>query len=310
MLAELWREKMARRFRLPAAPTLLSAVGGVSPISITRLTCEHPDHGRTEAPAVEDAYSVQISLVPMPSAELVLHGRQHVMPSTPPGGIFLFNLESHPVAIFHSPFDFVRFGISQAALDELARSGDAPPPAGLSRPPFAAYDAILQQLALAAVPALARPHEASTLFVDELVLAFHAHLVGAYAGRSRDVNAPGRGLAPWQARMATELIEARLDGHLSIVELAAECRLSAKHFSRAFRQTFSMPPCRWLNERRVDRARHMLTMGNLALATIATECGFGSQSHFNRVFSSLAGVPPGAWRRFMLRKSSVYMSMD
>jgi len=39
------------------------------------------------------------------------------------------------------------------------------------------------------------------------------------------------------------------------------------------------------------------THEKLSLSHIALECGFANQSHFTRVFTSIVGLPPGAWRR-------------
>ncbi len=36
---------------------------------------------------------------------------------------------------------------------------------------------------------------------------------------------------------------------------------------------------------------------NASLAEVALSCGFTDQCHFTRVFTSIAGVSPGAWRR-------------
>ena len=40
-----------------------------------------------------------------------------------------------------------------------------------------------------------------------------------------------------------------------------------------------------------------MTVRGLPLAEIAISAGFANQSHFTRVFSTLVGVSPGAWRR-------------
>ena len=40
-----------------------------------------------------------------------------------------------------------------------------------------------------------------------------------------------------------------------------------------------------------------MTVRELPLAEIAISAGFANQSHFTRVFSSLVGASPGAWRR-------------
>ena len=40
-----------------------------------------------------------------------------------------------------------------------------------------------------------------------------------------------------------------------------------------------------------------MTVRDLTLSEVAMSAGFANQSHFTRVFSSVVGVSPGAWRR-------------
>ena len=49
--------------------------------------------------------------------------------------------------------------------------------------------------------------------------------------------------------------------------------------------------------RRVETAQWMLVNTDTPLALIAVECGFADQAHFTSVFTRLAGVSPGAFRR-------------
>ena len=84
---------------------------------------------------------------------------------------------------------------------------------------------------------------------------------------------------------------------LRLADVAAACELSAAHFSRSFHKTFGAPPYRWLQTRRIERAKTLLGDTKRPLAEIALECGFTEQSHFTKVFTRLVGVSPGAWRR-------------
>ena len=111
------------------------------------------------------------------------------------------------------------------------------------------------------------------------------------------VSIPRGGLAPWQARRARELLDANLDGKLLLSQLAEKCGLSTRHFARAFRQSMGVPPHRWLLSRRVERAKDLLRDPMLSLAEVALACGFADQSHFTRMFTTLAGLSPGLWRR-------------
>lgn len=105
------------------------------------------------------------------------------------------------------------------------------------------------------------------------------------------------GLAPWQARRAEELMLKNLAGDLRLADLAQACELSLAHFSRSFRKTFGAPPYRWLQTRRIERAKALLAETGRPIAEIAVDCGFAEQSHFTKVFTGFVGVSPGAWRR-------------
>jgi AraC family transcriptional regulator len=105
------------------------------------------------------------------------------------------------------------------------------------------------------------------------------------------------GLAPWQMRRATELLRDRLDGDVSLPELAAECKLSVSHFARSFKQAIGQTPHRWLVHRRVDAAKSLMLHSGMRLSEIALGCGFADQTSFNRAFKKIAGITPGDWRR-------------
>jgi AraC-like DNA-binding protein len=162
----------------------------------------------------------------------------------------------------------------------------------------------MHSLARAMMPALRAPDEVNQLYVDYVSLAFHAHLMSHYAGPSPDRRQPRPGLSCWQARVSAELIASRLNGKVSVAELAALCNLSQSHYSRAFVQTFGMPPHRWLLERRVESAKSLIELGTMTLPDVASNAGFASQSHLSRVFSGVTGTTPGKWRRMATRTAT------
>jgi AraC-like DNA-binding protein len=155
---------------------------------------------------------------------------------------------------------------------------------------------VLHNLSLALAPALSRTWEVSSLFIDHVALAVHTHLLSAYGPGVRRPG-PRTGLLAWQQRRVKELIETRLDGRLSLRELAAECRMSTSHFSRAFQRSTGQSPHQWLLDRRVDHAKRLLAEREPSLAQIAKICGFADLSHLSRVFLARSGTTPGAWRR-------------
>jgi transcriptional regulator GlxA family with amidase domain len=108
------------------------------------------------------------------------------------------------------------------------------------------------------------------------------------------------GLAAWQARKISALIEASLEDGVRIADLATALRLSKSHFSRAFKVHFGRPPQQYILERRIARAQHLMLMSDRRLCEVALACGFTDQAHLSRVFRRRVGAAPNAWRRACL----------
>ena len=66
--------------------------------------------------------------------------------------------------------------------------------------------------------------------------------------------------------------------------------------SRDFRVLLGTSPYRYLQCRRLERARQLVRSG-LGMAAAAHEAGFADQSHFGRVFKRTFGTTPLAWHR-------------
>ena len=107
----------------------------------------------------------------------------------------------------------------------------------------------------------------------------------------------GGGLAPWQVTKVMRFIDANLRGKIGPQDFAHLTRLSAGHFTRAFRATVGESPHAHLVRRRIDRAKELMLETDLPLADIAFDCGLTDQAHMTRLFNRVVGVSPGAWRR-------------
>ena len=83
----------------------------------------------------------------------------------------------------------------------------------------------------------------------------------------------------------------------SLSSLARESRLSPFHFSRAFKQSFGIPPHRYLTSRRIERAKALLAERTLSVTEIGLGVGFSETSSFTAAFRKLTGETPTEYRR-------------
>lgn len=85
--------------------------------------------------------------------------------------------------------------------------------------------------------------------------------------------------------------------HITLEELAARFHYSAHYVQSAFRRVVGMTPQAYLTQLRIERAKILLSEGEMSLSDIAVVCGFSSQSHFTATFRRLCGNTPYVWRR-------------
>lgn len=291
-------ERTAEHFRLERAPALVRTLRKNAQFAATRLIETNHHHGMTTPIPVENSYAINLHFIDFIHGQLWLDGRATPTDVLKKGHIDFYDLRQDVRYYFESPFDCVQFYLTQSVLDHLAdenglsRIGGFKVPIGTS-----IADPIMANLGAALLPALERPEDAETIFVDHVAFALGAHLARAYGGL-RLSPAPARsGLSKRQERLAKELLSGCLDAEVRLPEVAGACGLPVRRFVRAFRQTTGMPPHRWLRSFRVERAKDLLLHTDLTLTQVAYACGFADQSHFSRVFAASAGTPPGQWRR-------------
>jgi AraC family transcriptional regulator len=98
-------------------------------------------------------------------------------------------------------------------------------------------------------------------------------------------------------RRIHEHIDSHLDQNITIESMAATAELSLYHFARTFKQSEGMTPHAFVLERRIAKARKLLTETDLPLSEIAFTLGFADQSHLARRFRQMVGMSPGQFRR-------------
>ncbi|GLH80731.1 AraC family transcriptional regulator [Bradyrhizobium sp. SSBR45G] len=251
---------------------------------------------RVELPP-QDAFYLVFQLREQPAHDYWVDGCARIAPPSPRGSLHIADLNARHSARLRDSFDSLNMLIPRDFLAELAEDVGACSGVMLDlKAPWRTPDARLEALAPALVDAIAHAATIGPLFADQLTIAMTLHLAEHYGGLHRPLVRPGR-LAPWQERRAREIIAANLVKEASVADVAAQCGLSVSHFTRAFKASVGTTPHGWLQSRRLDRAKHLLSRTDLPLAAIAAHCGFADQSHFTRTFKRATSLAPGAWRR-------------
>jgi AraC family transcriptional regulator len=290
--------RLGGHFRIGDTPALVSRTLHHTPVAVTRCRLDAPSHGPTLPIPAENAYMLVLHLGARIPRELWLDGQSVRTEPMNPGEAALHDLRRRPAFKVYAPINSLNFYIPRRCLDACADDAHGGQIGDLNfTPGIGVTDKIVAALSDALLPAFDRADQVNKLFVDHVTAAVVAHIVEAFGGLKLG-NGPSRGaLAVWQERRVKEIIDANLDGEITVMQLAAACGLSGHHFSRAFRHSTGVAPHQWLLQRRIEKAKQLLRQSRLPLSEVAAVCGFAHQSHFTRVFARLVGVSPGRWRR-------------
>jgi AraC family transcriptional regulator, exoenzyme S synthesis regulatory protein ExsA len=82
--------------------------------------------------------------------------------------------------------------------------------------------------------------------------------------------------------------------NLKLEQFAQLSNRSLSAFKRDFQKQFNTTPGKWLLEKRLNKAMHLLTNAGRTVSEASFESGFENQSHFSRVFRQHFGIPPAA----------------
>jgi len=138
--------------------------------------------------------------------------------------------------------------------------------------------------------------EMQSLKFEELLL----HLVEHYPGalllfRSMQKN----GMEDFEIRKAVETNIAR---HITVEELAFLCNTSLSTFKRRFTKIYGTSPNKWILQRRMEMAAHLLQYHNAKPSEVYHQVGYENLSSFIQSFKQTFGLTP---RAFQLQKMDV-----
>jgi AraC family transcriptional regulator len=231
---------------------------------------------------------------------LWVDGRSVAIGSIPAFSANVIDLDAEPAMWGASGIDYIHFHVRRSVIDDTATDLGYDRAGGF-RLAVGKDDIVLAQIARSMVSLLGAAPRPQPLALDHVELILGAHLVQRYGEATPTRSSVRGGLATWQRRRVTELLQASIIGGVRLADLAYACDLSVSHFARSFKASFGVACHRWLTERRIERAQELLALTDLPLVDVATQSGFADQAAFTRTFRRIAGMPPGQWRREHVR---------
>jgi AraC family transcriptional regulator len=135
------------------------------------------------------------------------------------------------------------------------------------------------------------------LYVEALGVLMAHELIRLHTGKPDAKPEVRGGLAAWQERTVVAYIEDHLAEPISLATLAQLAGLSPYHFSRAFKQSFGVPPHRFHTGQRIECAKTLLTKPAHSVTEIGLTVGFSEASSFTAAFRRETGLTPSSYRR-------------
>jgi AraC-like DNA-binding protein len=128
--------------------------------------------------------------------------------------------------------------------------------------------------------------------VNGLFMAHFASLLRVLDTRAHHIK------ESFKVAQARHLASTRLtDQDLSVARIAQWLNCNPDYLSHLFHKETGVPLTRYINEQRMNQARHLLETTALSIKEIALAAGYGDAGYFARVFFKIAGTTPTRFRR-------------
>jgi AraC-like DNA-binding protein len=89
-----------------------------------------------------------------------------------------------------------------------------------------------------------------------------------------------------------KVVESNVNSNLKLEEIAFLCNMSLSTFKRHFTNEYKEPPGKWLQDKRLQKAKELLQGGELKASDIYLDIGYNNLSNFSIAFKNKFGISP------------------
>ncbi|WP_261305925.1 helix-turn-helix domain-containing protein [Paenibacillus andongensis] len=93
-----------------------------------------------------------------------------------------------------------------------------------------------------------------------------------------------------------QFIEQNLHKSITVEQMAKSVHLHPNYLIKYFKKHFGMPPAKYMQRKRIDKAKFLLTTTSLSMKEIAEQTGYEDTNHFAKSFRKDTGFPPTEYR--------------
>jgi len=100
-----------------------------------------------------------------------------------------------------------------------------------------------------------------------------------------------------------EIIDVHIYSTVSLTELAELTNMSLSTFKREFKKIYNNSPAAYIKDKKLIKAKELLSVSKLRMSDIAFDSGFNDVAHFSKSFKQKFGISPSDYNLNRLNKS-------
>ncbi len=136
-------------------------------------------------------------------------------------------------------------------------------------------------------------HEAPKVFIDNLLsIKFEELMLYLLQKYGKDFERYLHSLIIKETSPFKKIIETKIHSNLKLEEIAFLCNMSLSTFKRHFIKEYQASPGKWLQDKRLIKAKETLEQGQVRPSDIYLDFGYNNLSNFSTAFKNKFGFNP------------------